>query len=108
MTPRMAWVVPHSHNQTITVGFESHRICCPHAEFGTNLRMSARGLRHGLLGDYTHHSQRSITAGGDLHPALRIAPKCESTIRAMRLTMTRAAQSPLKTSRATHTFGSWS
>ena len=40
--------------------------------------MSARGLRHGLLGDCTLHSQRSITAGGDLHPALRIAPRCEA------------------------------
>ena len=49
-----------------------------------NLRMSARGLRHGLLGDCTHHSQRSITAGGDLHPALRIAPKCEADYTGLR------------------------
>ena len=49
-----------------------------------NLRMSARGLRPGLLGYCTHHSQRSITAGGDLHPALRIAPKCEADYTGLR------------------------
>jgi hypothetical protein len=83
-TLRMVRIVPHSHNQTITVG----------SGISPNLLSSRWILDESpherpratpwIVGDCTLHSQRSITAGGDLHPALRIAPRCEADYTGLR------------------------